>query len=84
MGSQETSISGSQVSEPGVSEIVSMKGAEIDTQTESAVTLAHAQQHVSLLFALCPKVETTVYCSLVFYMVELEKLFLFPLHQEFQ
>ncbi|XP_027148564.1 symplekin isoform X1 [Coffea eugenioides] len=55
VGSQETSISGSQVSEPGVSEIDSMKGAEIDTQNESAVTLAHAQQHVSLLFALCPK-----------------------------
>ncbi|KAL3505002.1 hypothetical protein ACH5RR_034843 [Cinchona calisaya] len=55
VGSQETSISGSQVSEPGVSEMDSMKGANMDTQNDSAATLAHAQQHVSLFFALCPK-----------------------------
>ncbi|CAH1443372.1 unnamed protein product [Lactuca virosa] len=42
MGNQETSVSGSQVSEPGTSESESMSPAQ-------------AQQHLSLFFALCTK-----------------------------
>ncbi|KAH7847088.1 hypothetical protein Vadar_021712 [Vaccinium darrowii] len=50
-GSQETSISGSQFSEPGTSENDSMKGA----QSDSSVSFAEAQRHISLFFALCTK-----------------------------
>ncbi|KAL7619282.1 hypothetical protein Lser_V15G00028 [Lactuca serriola] len=42
MGNQETSVSGSQISEPGTSESESMSPAQ-------------AQQHLSLFFALCTK-----------------------------
>lgn len=51
-GSQETSISGSQFSEPGTSENDSMKGA----QSDSSVSFAEAQRLISLFFALCIKV----------------------------
>ncbi|GFS44111.1 hypothetical protein Acr_00g0088530 [Actinidia rufa] len=50
-GSQETSISGSQFSEPGTSENDSMKGA----QSETSVSSAEAQRLISLFFALCTK-----------------------------
>ncbi|KAL7000113.1 hypothetical protein U1Q18_001263 [Sarracenia purpurea var. burkii] len=50
-GSQETSISGSQFSEPGTSENDFMKGA----QSDSSVSFAEAQRFISLFFALCTK-----------------------------
>ncbi|KAL6979654.1 adenylyl-sulfate reductase (glutathione) [Sarracenia purpurea var. burkii] len=50
-GSQETSISGSQFSEPGTSENDFMKGA----QSDSSVSFAEAQRLISLFFALCTK-----------------------------
>ncbi|XP_057503929.1 uncharacterized protein LOC130787563 isoform X1 [Actinidia eriantha] len=50
-GNQETSISGSQISEPGTSENDSMKGA----QSETSVSSAEAQRLISLFFALCTK-----------------------------
>ncbi|KAG5541931.1 hypothetical protein RHGRI_021681 [Rhododendron griersonianum] len=50
-GSQETSISGSQFSEPGTSENDPMKGA----QSDSSVSFAEAQRLISLFFALCIK-----------------------------
>ncbi|KAM0023971.1 putative armadillo-like helical, symplekin, symplekin/Pta1 [Helianthus debilis subsp. tardiflorus] len=51
MGSQETSISGSQVSDPGTSE----KEPTMGPQSDSSMSLAQAQQHLSLFFALCTK-----------------------------
>ncbi|CAI9266398.1 unnamed protein product [Lactuca saligna] len=42
MGNQETSVSGSQISEPGTSE-------------SESISPAQAQQHLSLFFALCTK-----------------------------
>ncbi|KAI8548498.1 hypothetical protein RHMOL_Rhmol07G0277900 [Rhododendron molle] len=50
-GSQETSISGSQFSEPGTSENDRMKGA----QSDLSVSFAEAQRLISLFFALCIK-----------------------------
>ncbi|KAI8003404.1 hypothetical protein LOK49_LG08G00889 [Camellia lanceoleosa] len=41
-GSQETSVSGSQFSEPGTSENDSLKGAQSDSQTDSSVSFAEA------------------------------------------
>ncbi|KAK9053744.1 hypothetical protein SSX86_024818 [Deinandra increscens subsp. villosa] len=55
IGSQETSISGSQISEPGTSEIDSAIGTQSDSQSDSSMSLAQAQQHLSLFFALCIK-----------------------------
>lgn len=54
-GSQETSVSGSQFSEPGTSENDSLKGAQSDSQTDSSVSFAEAQRLISLFFALCTK-----------------------------
>ncbi|KAA8528405.1 hypothetical protein F0562_035760 [Nyssa sinensis] len=54
-GSQETSISGSQISEPGTSENDSMKGVPSDSQSDSSVSFAQAQRLISLFFALCTK-----------------------------
>ncbi|KAI3491207.1 hypothetical protein L1887_44453 [Cichorium endivia] len=51
MESQETSISGSQISEPGISESESAMGP----QSDSSMSPAQAQQHLSLFFALCTK-----------------------------
>ncbi|KAI3819887.1 hypothetical protein L1987_13740 [Smallanthus sonchifolius] len=55
MGSQETSISGSQISEPGTSENDSAIGTQSDSQSDSSMSLAQAQLHLSLFFALCTK-----------------------------
>ncbi|KAK3021466.1 hypothetical protein RJ639_047638, partial [Escallonia herrerae] len=55
VGSQETSISGSQISEPGPSENDSVKGVQSDFQSDSSVSFAQAQRHISLFFALCTK-----------------------------
>uniref|UniRef100_A0A5B6YLP6 Symplekin n=1 Tax=Davidia involucrata TaxID=16924 RepID=A0A5B6YLP6_DAVIN len=54
-GSQETSISGSQISEPGTSENDSVKGPQSDSQIDSSVSFAQAQCLISLFFALCTK-----------------------------
>ncbi|XP_024972633.1 symplekin isoform X2 [Cynara cardunculus var. scolymus] len=55
MGSQETSISGSQISEPGTSENGTAMGAQSDSRSDSSMSPAQAQQHLSLFFALCTK-----------------------------
>lgn len=55
MGSQETSISGSQISEPGSSENDAAMGAQSDSQIDMSMSPAQAQQHLSLFFALCTK-----------------------------
>ncbi|KAJ9560327.1 hypothetical protein OSB04_005487 [Centaurea solstitialis] len=47
MGSQETSISGSQISEPGTSENDTATGAQSDSQSDSSMSPAQAQQHLS-------------------------------------
>ncbi|XP_076894435.1 uncharacterized protein LOC143546715 isoform X1 [Bidens hawaiensis] len=52
---QEASISGSQISEPGTSENESATGPQSDSQSDSSMSLAQAQQHLSLFFALCTK-----------------------------
>lgn len=64
IGSEETSISGSQVSEPGVSESDFAKGGLFDIQSESIVTVATAQRYVSLFFALCPKVQRFAFLNI--------------------
>lgn len=64
IGSEETSISGSQVSEPGVSESDFAKGGLVDIQSESIVTVATAQRYVSLFFALCPKVQRFAFLNI--------------------
>lgn len=56
MGSQETSVSGSQISEPGTSENDSAMGTHSDSQIDLSMSPAKAQQHLSLFFALCTKV----------------------------
>jgi len=56
MGSQETSISGSQISEPGTSENDTATAAQSDYQSDLSMSPAQAQQHLSLFFALCTKV----------------------------
>ncbi|PWA43619.1 Symplekin [Artemisia annua] len=55
IGSQETSISGSQISEPGTSSIDPATGSQSDSQSDSSMSPALAQQHLSLFFALCIK-----------------------------
>lgn len=52
LGSNETSTSGSQLSEPGTAENESAKS---DLQSDALVSFAQAQQHISLFFALCTK-----------------------------
>ncbi|KAJ6798739.1 Uncharacterized protein M6B38_210740 [Iris pallida] len=54
-GSQEASISGSNGSEPGASESEPIKGVQASFQSVPAVSLLHAQQYMSLFFALCTK-----------------------------
>lgn len=54
-GSQEASISGSHGSEPGASENEPIKGVQTSLQSVPAVSLLHAQQYMSLFFALCTK-----------------------------
>lgn len=53
VGHQETSISGSQISESGTSEIDSKNGVQA---VVPAITFAEAQRLISLFFALCTKV----------------------------
>nr|XP_043635426.1 symplekin isoform X1 [Erigeron canadensis] len=55
MGSQETSISGSQISEPGTSENDFALGGQSNSQNDLSMSPAQAQQHLSLFFALCTK-----------------------------
>ncbi|GAA0152868.1 kinase [Lithospermum erythrorhizon] len=55
IGSQETSISGSQVSELAVSEDDCVKTAQLDFQSDSSMTFGQAQSLISLYFALCTK-----------------------------
>ncbi|KAL8232656.1 hypothetical protein R6Q57_002434 [Mikania cordata] len=55
MENQETSISGSQISVPGTSVNDSAIGEQSDSQSDSSLSLAQAQQHLSLFFALCTK-----------------------------
>ncbi|XP_071714228.1 uncharacterized protein [Rutidosis leptorrhynchoides] len=52
---QETSISGSQISEPGTSENDTALGAQSDSQIDTSVSPAQAQQRLSLFFSLCTK-----------------------------
>ncbi|CAI9775880.1 unnamed protein product [Fraxinus pennsylvanica] len=54
VGSQETSVSVSQISDPGVSENDTIKVAEEST-SDSAISFSQAQRLVSLFFALCAK-----------------------------
>lgn len=56
VGAQETSISGSQNSEPGASESDSRRGVRQDMQDAPTLSISQAQQRVSLFFALCTKV----------------------------
>ncbi|XP_072995214.1 uncharacterized protein [Typha latifolia] len=53
-GSQETTISSSQNSEPGASESESMKSSLVSPKL-SVVSLSQAQRQASLFFALCTK-----------------------------
>nr|GMD96462.1 Symplekin like [Ipomoea batatas] len=55
VGSQETSVSGSQSSDTGISENDSLRGSQFDSQSDSALSSAQAQRLVSLFFALCTK-----------------------------
>ncbi|KAL2471518.1 symplekin [Abeliophyllum distichum] len=55
VGSQETSVSGSQISDPGISENDSIKVAEEESTSDSAISFSQAQRLVSLFFALCAK-----------------------------
>ncbi|KAK9163503.1 hypothetical protein Syun_004405 [Stephania yunnanensis] len=54
-GGQETSVSGSQNSEPGASESDSVKGTQQVVPNVSNMSLSHAQRCTSLFFALCTK-----------------------------
>lgn len=56
VGSQETSVSGSQNSEPGASESDSTRAAQPTSQSIPTVSLSQAQRQMSLFFALCTKV----------------------------
>lgn len=56
VGSQETSISGSQVSEPGTFEMDSVKGGQPISHSLSTISFPEAQRLTSLFFALCTKV----------------------------
>ncbi|WCJ35644.1 HEAT repeat-containing protein [Euphorbia peplus] len=53
VGSQETSISGSQVSDSGTFENLSMRSAEMVVQNASTMSPSEAQRLISLYFALC-------------------------------
>lgn len=55
VGSQETSVSGSQNSEPGASESDSTRAAQQTSQSIPTVSLSQAQRQMSLFFALCTK-----------------------------
>ncbi|KAH9755997.1 Symplekin [Citrus sinensis] len=55
VGSQETSISGSQVSEPGTFEMDSVKGGQPISHSLSTISFPEAQRLTSLFFALCTK-----------------------------
>ncbi|XP_058080830.1 uncharacterized protein LOC131228998 isoform X2 [Magnolia sinica] len=55
VGNQETSVSGSQNSEPGASESDSMKGVQPASQSAPTMFLSQAQRKMSLFFALCTK-----------------------------
>ncbi|KAF5196410.1 Symplekin [Thalictrum thalictroides] len=54
-GVQETSVSGSQNSEPGASENDSARGNQQVLQSVTTVSMSQAQQQMSLFFALCTK-----------------------------
>ncbi|KAG6591713.1 Symplekin, partial [Cucurbita argyrosperma subsp. sororia] len=53
--SQETSICGSQVSDPVTSEDNSMRSSQPTVHASSTLSLSEAERHISLLFALCVK-----------------------------
>ncbi|XP_022977156.1 uncharacterized protein LOC111477314 isoform X1 [Cucurbita maxima] len=53
--SQETSICGSQVSDPGTSEDNSTRSSQPTVHASSTLSLSEAERHISLLFALCVK-----------------------------
>ncbi|KAK9219428.1 hypothetical protein WN943_008073 [Citrus x changshan-huyou] len=55
VGSQETSISGSQISEPGTFEMDSVKGGQPISHSLSTISFPEAQRLTSLFFALCTK-----------------------------
>ncbi|KAJ4850650.1 hypothetical protein Tsubulata_037952 [Turnera subulata] len=55
VGSQETSVSGSQVSETGNGEHDSAKGGQAAVQNISTMPFPEAQRLISLFFALCTK-----------------------------
>ncbi|KAJ6810795.1 uncharacterized protein M6B38_104700 [Iris pallida] len=55
IGSLEASISGSHGSEPGASESEPIKGVQTSLPSVPVVSLLHAQQYMSLFFALCTK-----------------------------
>ncbi|CAK7347323.1 unnamed protein product [Dovyalis caffra] len=55
VGSQEVSVSGSQISETGNCENDSMKGSQSLVQSVLTMPLPEAQRHISLFFALCTK-----------------------------
>ncbi|RLM91571.1 uncharacterized protein C2845_PM08G22750 [Panicum miliaceum] len=54
VGSQETSVSGSQIPDAGCSESGSFKTSLVSPK-QSAVSLSEAKRHTSLFFALCTK-----------------------------
>ncbi|XP_022140519.1 uncharacterized protein LOC111010308 isoform X2 [Momordica charantia] len=53
--SQETTICASQVSDPGTSEIDSMRSSQPTVHGSSTLSSSEAERHISLLFALCVK-----------------------------
>ncbi|XP_038898452.1 uncharacterized protein LOC120086087 isoform X2 [Benincasa hispida] len=53
--SQETSVCGSQVSDPGTSENDSLRSSQPTVHGSSTLSLSEAERHISLLFALCVK-----------------------------
>ncbi|PIA51845.1 hypothetical protein AQUCO_01000020v1 [Aquilegia coerulea] len=55
VGVQETSVSGSQNSEPGASENDSTRGNQQVLQSVTTVSMSHAQRQMSLFFSLCTK-----------------------------
>lgn len=64
-GSLETSVSGSQISEPGTSENDPTRGSQ-SVQNVSTVEFHQAQRLISLFFALCTKVCT---CFDTYYLI---------------
>ncbi|KAL4029594.1 hypothetical protein IC575_007814 [Cucumis melo] len=53
--SLETSVCGSQVSDPGTSENDSLRSSQPTVHGSSTLSLSEAERHISLLFALCVK-----------------------------